>query len=265
MSKNNIIALLTDFGVKDVYVGVMKATIARINRDLQTIDLTHDIPPQNIAAARFCLMDAHPYLPENTVCLAVVDPGVGSKRRAIAIELENSFLVGADNGLFSGILDSSPPLAAVELTNSQYWRSARPSRTFHGRDIFAPVAAHLASGVPLKNLGKAIAVDSLVRLDIPEWEIIENNIFGSIQYVDRFGNLVTNIPHNLILDRSYSLVIDRQTIFHGKTYSDVAPGEIVTLVGSHGWLEIAINGGNAQQRLQLDWGDRVSLHLEKRE
>jgi S-adenosyl-L-methionine hydrolase (adenosine-forming) len=263
MSKNNIIALLTDFGLQDVYVGVMKATIARIDRDLRTIDLTHDIPPQNVVAARFCLMDAHPYLPENTVCLAVVDPGVGSKRRAIAIELENGFLVGADNGLFSGILDRYPPVAAVELTNSQYWRSDRPSNTFHGRDIFAPVAAHLASGVPLLNLGKAIAADSLVRLDIPECEIIENNIFGSIQYIDRFGNLITNIPRNLILDRSYSIVIDRKTIFKSKTYSDVSLGEIVTLIGSHGWLEIAVNGGNAKERLQLDWGDRVSVNLRE--
>jgi S-adenosyl-L-methionine hydrolase (adenosine-forming) len=261
MSKNSIIALLTDFGLEDVYVGVIKATIAQVNQDLKTIDLTHQIPPQNIAAARFCLMDAYSYLPEKTVCLAVVDPGVGSRRRAIAIKLENSFLVGADNGLFSGILDLLPPLAIVELTNSKYWRTDRPSHTFHGRDIFAPVAAHLASGIPLENLGQAIAADSLVRLDIPEYRITENAIAGSIQYIDRFGNLITNIPGSLILDRSYSLVINQQQIFNSQTYSDVAVGEVVTLIGSHGWLEIAVNGGNAKERLQLSWGDRIILDL----
>jgi hypothetical protein len=264
--KKQIIALLTDFGLQDVYVGVMKAAIARINPELAIIDLTHQIPPQNIAAARFCLMDAYPYLPPETVCVAVVDPGVGSKRRGIAIELENGYLIGADNGLFGGILGLSPAVAVVELTNGDYWGTRQPSSTFHGRDIFAPVAAHLASGVAIEKLGVAIATDSLVRLDIPEYQKTQTTITGLIQYVDRFGNLVTNIPAIAVCDRTWSIVIgtgvSRHDIRHrsipnGKTYGDVAVGEIITLVGSHGWLEIAVNGGSAEEKLKLSWGDRI--------
>lgn len=257
MSKKPIIALLTDFGLQDVYVGLMKAEIARVNPDLMTIDLTHDIPPQNIAAARFCLMEAYPYLPPETVCVAVVDPGVGSKRRGIAIQIENGYLIGADNGLFAGILSLSPPIKVIELTNKDYWGTRQPSNTFHGRDIFAPVAAHLASGVAIENLGVAIASDSLVRLDIPAYQKTDTNITGSIQYVDRFGNLITNIPAIAVNNCAWSITIDDRAIPSGKTYSDVEVGEIITLIGSHGWVEIAINSGNAEKILKLSWGDRV--------
>lgn len=259
MSKKQMIALLSDFGLQDIYVGVMKAAIAVVNSDLKIIDLTHQIPPQNIAAARFCLMDAYPYLPSGTVCLAVVDPGVGSKRRKIAIELDNGFLVGADNGLFSGILSSSAAVTAVELTNNYYWRTREPSHTFHGRDIFAPVAAHLASGVAIEQLGVAIAPESLVRLDIPEYQITKNTITGMIQYVDGFGNLVTNIPAVAVSNGNWSIIIGDRQILSGKTYSDVAVGEIVSLIASHGWVEIAVNGGSAEKKLKLSWGDRIIL------
>ncbi|MHC5725640.1 MAG: SAM-dependent chlorinase/fluorinase, partial [Nostoc sp.] len=151
MSKNQIdqqplVTLLSDFGDRDVYVGIMKGIIAQINRRLTVVDLTHQIPPQDIAAARFCLMNAYPYFPVGTVHVAVVDPGVGSKRRAIAVEFAQGFLVGPDNGIFSGVLSQSPAIAAVELTNLNYRRTPQPSKTFHGRDIFAPIAANLASG-----------------------------------------------------------------------------------------------------------------------
>jgi hypothetical protein len=265
MSNRNIIALLTDFGLEDVYVGVIKAVIARINPDLQAIDLTHNIPPQNIAAARFCLMDAYPYLPSGTVCLAVVDPGVGSRRRAIAIKIEEGYLVGPDNGLFSGVLSLSLPLVAVELTNPDYWLTDRPSNTFHGRDIFAPVAAHLASGVAIENLGKAIAPDSLVRFNIPAYQVQKNIITGSIQYIDRFGNLVTNIPVAAVANRSWLLMIGDRQIANSNTYSDVDRGEITSLVGSHGWVEIAVNGASAKERLQLNWGDRIKIRLGVRD
>ncbi len=153
--------------------GCYEGAIAAINPDITVIDLTHQIPPQNIALARFALMSAFPYFPKGTVHVAVVDPGVGGHRRAIALAVgEDStnptgFLVGPDNGLWSGVFSQYPIIAAVEVTNPQYWRTSGPSRTFHGRDIFAPVGAHLASGVPLAQLGKAIAPETLVTLEIP--------------------------------------------------------------------------------------------------
>jgi S-adenosylmethionine hydrolase len=154
MSENKLITLLSDFGLSDVYVGVMKGVIAQINPALTVVDLTHQIPPQNIAAGRFSLMNAYPYFPGGTVHIAVVDPGVGSRRRGVAIQLDAGFLVGPDNGLFSGVLSENPVVAAVELTNPQYWRTLSPSTTFHGRDIFAAVGAHLASGISDRTVGR---------------------------------------------------------------------------------------------------------------
>jgi hypothetical protein len=259
MSVRKSITLLTDFGWQDAYVGVMKGAIACINSHLQVIDLTHDIPPQNIAAGRFCLLNAYPYFPPETVHIGVVDPGVGSKRKGVAIQLAEGFLVGPDNGLFSGVLSLSPPIAAVELTNSKYWRTSNPSRTFHGRDIFAPVGAHLASGVSLENLGKAIAINSLVNLSLPEVAITPTKIIGCIQYCDRFGNLVTNISRDTVISEFRSVIVNEQNIAMGKTYSDVSEGELVVLVGSHGWIEIAVNGGSAKARLKVDVGDTVII------
>ncbi len=257
-----MITLLSDFGDRDIYVGVMKGVIAEINPELRLVDLTHQIPPQNIAAARFCLMNAYPYFPDGTVHLAVVDPGVGGRRRAIAVEFANGFLVGPDNGIFSGLLSQSPAIAVVELTNSDYWRTPQLSKTFHGRDIFAPVAAHLASGVPLKELGNPINSAILVPMDISGCILTETGIAGSIQYIDHFGNLVTNIPGNYVQGRTWYVKAAGLTITGCETYSDVKVGEAISLVESHGWVEIAINSGNAQSQLQIQLGDRVELAFE---
>ncbi|PSF39436.1 hypothetical protein C7H19_01210 [Aphanothece hegewaldii CCALA 016] len=256
-----VITLLTDFGLQDVYVGVMKGAIATINPSLRVIDLTHQIPPQNILAGRFCLMNAYSYFPHGTIHLAIVDPGVGSQRQGIAIQFKEGYLVGPDNGLFSGILDLSQALKAVSLTNAQYWLTSRPSTTFHGRDIFASVAAHLASGVPLQELGDLIDPAHLVRLSPPSFEKTPTKIMGYIQYIDVFGNLITNIPSTAIPPAlsHWQLKIKDVIIPMGNTYSDVALGEAVALIGSHSWLEIAVRNGNAQAQLQLDWGDPVNL------
>ncbi|MEG3974523.1 SAM-dependent chlorinase/fluorinase [Microcoleus sp. herbarium8] len=287
MSKNRIITLLTDFGLSDVYVGVMKGTIAQINPQLKVIDITHQIPSQNIAAARFCLMTAFAYFPAETVHIAVVDPGVGSSRRAIAIKCANCFLVGPDNGLFSGVLSRERALAlakrsegkpaptgaaptkriaAVELTNSQYWRSPFASSTFHGRDIFAAAGAHLANGVPLEELGECIDPASLVQLQIPNYAVTGTGATGCVQYVDRFGNLITNIPNNCIVSNNWSVIISNSCdpihIPSGKTYSDSKPGDLIAITGSDGWLEIAVNGGSAQSVLKLDCGAIVQLLFE---
>ena len=260
MARSQLVTLLTDFGWQDVYVAVMKGVIANINPQIAVIDLTHQIPPQDLIAGRFALLNAYAYFPHGTVHVAVIDPGVGSQRRGIAIQLAEGFLVGADNGLFSGILQKESAIAAVELSNSKYWRSDRPSTTFHGRDIFAPVGAHLANGVPLKELGKEIAIDSLVGLSLPEVTIKKNQIIGCIQYIDRFGNLITNITAQN-LQPNYQVIIKQQLISWGNTYSDGKVRELIALIGSHGYLEIAVNCGNAQKKLQVTVGEIVVVRL----
>jgi S-adenosylmethionine hydrolase len=261
MPKNYLVTLLTDFGLSDVYVGVMKGVIATINLTLTVVDLNHQIPPQNIAAARFNLMSAFPYFPSETVHICVVDPGVGSQRRGIALQLNTGFLVGPDNGLFSGVLKHNSAIKAVELTNSQYWRTSSPSKTFHGRDIFAAVGAHLASGVLIEELGEIIKPETLVQLIIEEPLQTENKIIGYIQYIDHFGNLITNISANLVQDKNWSVVIGNKQILGSQTYSNCQIGEVVALISSEGWLEIAVNAGSAQLQLQLNWGDSVQVVL----
>ncbi|MBE9014213.1 SAM-dependent chlorinase/fluorinase [Pseudanabaenaceae cyanobacterium LEGE 13415] len=250
-----IVTLLTDFGLSDVYVGVMKGAIAQINSQIQTIDLTHEVPPQDIAAARFHLMNAYPYFPEGTIHVAVIDPGVGSQRRSIAVQLKSGYVVSPDNGLISGLLNEA--IAAVELNNPQYWRCQTPSATFHGRDIFAPVGAHLATGISLKELGTEIDLDSIVRLPIPDVIETETELRGVIQAIDHFGNLITNIPGEKVRDRSWNIRINQKIYPGKKTYADAAIGEIVGLIGSHGWIELAMNRGNAQSFLKLKVGDAI--------
>jgi S-adenosylmethionine hydrolase len=270
------LTLLTDFGLSDGYVGMMKGVIAGVNPQLAVIDLTHQIPPQNIALARFALMTAYPYFPDGTVHLAVVDPGVGSNRRAIAISVGSNptqprgFLVGPDNGLFSGVLSQNSFIAAVKLSNQQYWRTSNPSSTFHGRDIFAPVAAHLASGVPLEALGEAIEPETLVQLDIPsiQVEALNENTYrirGCFQAADHFGNLITNIPGDQVLGKEWIVEIGNLAISGRKTYSDSSPGNLLALIGSHGWVEIAVNSGNAKAVLKLDLGEEVQVVVKGKE
>lgn len=253
------VTLLSDFGDRDVYVAVMKGVIAQINPQLRVIDLVHHIPPQDIAVARFCLMNAYPYFPQGTVHLAVVDPGVGSTRKAIAVQCAGGFLVGPDNGLFSGVLAENPAIAAVELTNPQYWRTYQPSKTFHGRDIFASVAAHLASGVTLQQLGIEIDPNSLIKFNIDECNYTNTSVTGSIQYIDYFGNLVSNIPGSCVQDKKWCVQLSGKMIPGNKTYSDVGLGQSTALVGSHGWVEIAINGGNAHLQMQINLRDRIEV------
>lgn len=254
-----LLTLLSDFGDRDVYVGVMKGVIAQINPKLRVVDLTHQILPQDVAAARFCLMNAYPYFPKGTVHVAVVDPGVGSKRRAIAIELAQGFLVGPDNGIFSGVLSQRQVMKVVELTNPDYWRTPQLSRTFHGRDIFAPVGANLASGVPLTQLGKEIDPGSLISLDIRAYHETTTSAVGCIQYIDHFGNLVSNIPGSYVENKTWYVQAAGLSIPGSETYSNVDLGEAIALVGSHGWVEIAVNSGNAHLKLQIDLQDPVEV------
>nr|WP_240518933.1 SAM-dependent chlorinase/fluorinase [Leptolyngbya sp. BC1307] len=265
-----MITLLSDFGLRDAYVAVMKGVIASICPAAVTCDLTHEILPQDILAARFNLMVAYPHFPEGTVHLAVVDPGVGSARRAIALRCAHGFLVGPDNGLFSGVLQSSSVLTAVALTNAEYWRVREPSHTFHGRDIFAPAAAHLAGGVPIEALGDRFDPATLVQPALPTFAQRSERsgqavrCTGSVQYIDGFGNLISNIPGQAVPDQPWQIVLEtpagRLRHFSGiKTYSEVPTGTLSALVGSHGWVEVACSGGNAAQALEIAIGAEVIL------
>lgn len=257
MENQPLLTLLSDFGLNDVYVGVMKGVIAQVNPMLKVIDLTHQIEPQDVMAAQFNLMNAYPFFPAGTVHIAVVDPGVGGKRRAIAIQLTDGFLVGPDNGIFTGLLSNQAIVQAVELTNSQYWRNANPSSTFHGRDIFAPVGAHLASGVAIDQLGEAIDPTTLVKLPIPICTATATGCTGNVQYIDRFGNVITTIPGHFVQGKSWSVTVGKRTIPGCRTYGEVQPGQPVALIGSHGWVEIAVSNGNAQYQLRLTWGNEI--------
>lgn len=263
MSPRCLITLLTDFGLNDVYVGVMKGVIAAIDPGLRVIDLTHLIPPQNIAAAQFNLLNAYPYFPPGTVHVAVVDPGVGGDRRAVAIALEDGFLVGPDNGLFTGLLTTKPILQAVELTDRQYWRVPNPSNTFHGRDIFAPAAAHLALGVSITELGATIDPKTLIQKPIAPYQTTASGYLGKIQHIDRFGNVITNLPGSLVQNKRWSVRVKKRLIPGCQRYGEAAPGSAIALVGSHGWVEIAINGGDAHFQLRLNWEDEIDLQIER--
>jgi S-adenosyl-L-methionine hydrolase (adenosine-forming) len=261
--KAGIITLLSDFGTQDVYIGVLKGVIAQINPLITVIDLTHEIPPQDLALGSFQLSTAYGHFPAGTVHLAVVDPGVGSARRPIALQIDSGFLVGPDNGLFSGVLADAPAIAAVELTDPWYWYTAEPSHTFHGRDIFAPVAAHLASGAALEDLGRQIVPEDLVLLPHWSYQQTSQGITGSVQAVDRFGNLVTSIPGKLLQSKTWMVEIAGQMIPGVRTYSDLPDGALLGLVGSHGWIEIAVNKGNAHHRLDRKVGDAVQVVVQK--
>jgi S-adenosylmethionine hydrolase len=254
-----LIALLTDFGLCDHYAGTMKGVALGICPDAMFVDITHDIAAQDVLGGALELAAAYRYFPEATIFLVVVDPGVGSTRRGIAVDVGDYRFVAPDNGVLSVVLDQAPPKRVVELTDARY---ARPtiSKTFEGRDRFAPAAAWLATGLDLSALGRPAS--SLVRLELPLPRATANGLDGEVLGVDRFGNLTTNID-NLTMARMPgalavhvgSAVIPRIV----STYSDVAAGELCALVGSSDRLELAVNGGNAATTLGVGRGAIVRL------
>lgn len=259
----SILTLLTDFGTQDTYVGVMKGVIFGICPTATIVDLTHDVAAQDIVAGRFHLQCSYPYFPGNTVHLVVIDPGVGGDRRSIAFSTADGIFIGPDNGVLTGIHDS-PIIAAVELDRPQYWRTSSPSSTFHGRDIFASVAGHLSAGVAIEALGRAIDVSSLVCL--PELLTVnsEGKHQGIVQSVDRFGNLITNLKLDLNSVEGWTVHLSDHTLPIQKNYTESSVrqsrvGQLVAIVGSHGFVEIAVNCGNAQERLGIRVGDRITM------
>lgn len=261
-----IITLTTDFGLSDPFVGAMKGGILGIAPNATLIDLCHDVPPQNILVGALMLEAACPYFPTGTIHVAVVDPGVGSERAPIAIETEQGRFVGPDNGLFTAILERDPMRRAVRLTNPVYHRHP-VSATFHGRDLFAPVAAHLAAGAPFEDLGEPIR--ELVSLPLPRPVPRDGGLELHILHVDRFGNLVTDLrPDDLARFAGNRPVLLRvgETEIAGirRTYADVERGEPVAYFGSAGRLEIAVREGSAAEWLGLRPGEAVWLMPDAR-
>jgi S-adenosyl-L-methionine hydrolase (adenosine-forming) len=254
-----LIALLTDFGLRDHYVGTMKGVMLGICPDAALVDLSHDVAPQDVMGAALELAAAYEYFPSHTIFLVVVDPGVGSTRRAIAVEAGEYRFVAPDNGVLSLVLDRSPLSRAVELTASQY---ARPtiSKTFEGRDRFAPAAAWLATGVDLTALGRPAS--SLVRVEVPLPRATAAGVDGEVLSVDRFGNLITNVDQATLgkLSGVVTVQIGRHVIPRMvATYAEAKAGELCALVGSSNRLEIAVNGGSAAATLGQGRGAVVQL------
>jgi S-adenosylmethionine hydrolase len=252
----SIITLTTDFGIKDPFAGIMKGVIAGINPDAVVIDLGHGVAPQNIREAAFILFISVPYFPRGTVHTVVVDPGVGGRRRAIAVETEDYLLVGPDNGVLSWALRDGQRAIVGEIVNPEYIRH-EVSATFHGRDIFAPAAAYLSAGVPVRDMGRA--VDDPVRLPFPEADVGDHEIRGEILYIDRFGNLITNIfPKD---PRSVKEITIGGTTIRGLvgSYGQGREGEVIALVGSANFIEIAANRGSAADEIGASVGDEVRV------
>jgi S-adenosylmethionine hydrolase len=266
-SSGRLITLTTDFGLKDYYVGAMKAVILNQTPGVQLVDISHEIPPQDIMAGAWVLRNSAFLFPANTVHLAVVDPGVGTERKPIAARIDNHFFVGPDNGLFSLIQgEIGEEIEAVNLDNPEYWRS-ETSQTFHGRDIFAPVAAHLADGVPLQELGSPVEELVSYRWAMPIAD--KDGIQGWIVHIDHYGNLITNISRDLleeVIDHEGCKVYIGNTIIDGlkPTFGAVEEGEPVAYIGSSDMLEIAINQGNAHQMLGVKKGANVSVLLKQK-
>lgn len=237
-----IITLTTDFGLDDHYIGVMKGVILGINPEAHIIDITHSIPKYDVVKAAFKAQNIYPYFPKGTIHVVVVDPGVGGNRKPIAIESEGIFYIGPDNGVFSFILDNNKGIHVVEITNPEYMREEM-SNTFHGRDIFAPIAAHISLGVDINEIGEGL--ESPVSLNISKPQILDNEIKGDIIYEDSFGNLITNIPGDMIRGSS-KIHIDEFIIDSvASSYDDVGKGELLAIIGSSGFLEISVNQGSA--------------------
>jgi S-adenosylmethionine hydrolase len=256
----SVITLTTDFGTSDWFVGTMKGVIASIAPQCMVVDLTHDLPPGNIRGGAFALAASHRFFPKGTIHVAVIDPGVGSRRRAIAVQTANGVFVGPDNGVLSWALAKEKPRAIHALENEAYFLQP-VSQTFHGRDIFAPVAAHLSRGVPIQKLGPALK--EFVRLDWPEPRVRRGGLEGEVVYIDRFGNAITNLEGRLLEGSgraSCEVHAKRRWNCPLKTfYQAVPPKRPVALVGSSGFLEIAVNGGSAERVLGLRIGTRVVL------
>ncbi len=269
-SPGAIITLTTDFGTDDAYVAAMKGVILGLNPAATIVDISHSIEPQAISQAAFVLSTACPYFPPDTVHVVVVDPGVGGRRRAIILETENAIFVAPDNGVLSYVVQAStgkrlsragraqlpPDLEAFQITNPEFWRQP-VSPTFHGRDIFAPVAAHVSLGKPLTDLGKPIASVNVLGLPHPERDAT-GCLLGHVVHIDRFGNLITDVTSDDLPSGGLRIEVAGQEIPSISRCYEGARG-LLALVGSSGRLEIALPGGSAARRLGIRVGDGLRI------
>ena len=274
-----IIALLTDFGTTDTYVGVMKGVMLGIAPSVRFVDLTHAIQPQNVRQGAFALLNNYRFFPAETIFLVVVDPGVGSTRIPIAVHAGDYHFVAPDNGVLSYVLREIGNMQAVHLDNPTYHLSG-VSNTFHGRDVFAPAAAHLAASVRLEDLGRSL--NQLVTIPEPSLRVEGKRILGEVLHIDHFGNVVTSIgllrwvaPQRLTLNprfggtSSLPIPADNVIVTTGKqtvrgiehTYGEVARGDALAIVGSSGYLELSVNQGSFAARVDLHIGDPVEMQI----
>ncbi len=263
----SVITLLTDFGTGAEYVGLMKGVILSINPSAAIVDITHQIDSQDIEQAAFTIHSSYSYFPNGTIHLVVVDPGVGSGRALLALEMKKQFFIAPDNGVLTLLFNEGNITSLVQITNSNYFLTS-VSRTFHGRDIIAPVGAHVAGGVDLRKLGPEIDMHDAVRLDNLCARISENGeLVGKIVLIDDFGNLITNIDFKKLSEiyragqkkriqiKIGSHVVKGLSEIYGSVQSKIP----LALIGSRGCLEIAVNKGNAAMILNAQKGDSVRV------
>ncbi len=265
-----VISLLTDFGLRDAYVASMKGTVLGINTQARLVDITHDVPPQDTLHGAFVLGTAWRYFPPGAIHVAVVDPGVGTERKALLLQGDGASFLAPDNGLLSFVLPPEQtrlPLftayqapvpetfRAYALTNDKYWRHP-VGDTFHGRDIFAPVAAHLSLGVASEDLGQPVASLTRLAVPVPRWEA--GSLVGHVLHIDRFGNLVTNLSREVASEGGAKMIVEvAGEKVKGLASSYAVTGGPVALIGSYGYLEVALPGGNAATSLGVSVGDQV--------
>jgi len=263
----SIITLLTDFGNRDEYVGLMKGVILSINPTVTIVDITHQIDPQDIVQAAYAIDATYRYFPSGTVHLIVVDPGVGTGRSLLAFEMQKQYFVAPDNGVLTLLFNEDDVTALVRLTNSDFFLDT-VSRTFHGRDIIAPVGAHISEGVGLHQLGDEIAAANAVRLENIHPRLSDaGEITGTIVAVDHFGNLISNIDYQTLTRVAQGIPKNKIRIQIGshtidglyQAYDNVRPNSPLGLIGSRGYLEIAVNKGNAARILNGKKGDTVRV------
>ncbi len=263
----SVITLLTDFGTHDSYAGIMKGVILSTSPSSTIVDITHHIDPQDITQAAFILQSAFRYFPGGTVHTIIVDPGVGSGRTIIAAQINEHLFLAPDNGVLSLVMDEERVEAIIRVNNSEYF--LKPvSRTFHGRDIFAPIAGHLANGIALERLGPLVEKKTICRLEIDQPSISDTGeLSGTIIRIDHFGNLITNIDYHLLKEiikagspKTLDFRIGKKNVKGlSQTYNDKLPATPLALIGSTGHLEISVNCGNASQYFNAKKGDLITV------
>lgn len=255
---DSVVTLTSDFGEASPYVAAMKGVLLSINPAVRILDLSHRIPPQDIRHAAFFLAAALPEFPPCAIHVVVVDPGVGSERALLYVELDGRRLLAPDNGCWTELArGASVPPRVIRLANARYWRPTI-SATFHGRDILAPCAGHLSLGVDPSALGPE--VHEWVRLELPSMSVQSNGWSGEVIFVDSFGNLLTNLPGKLLVETSARLFVGNEEVTRRvRTYAEAEPGTIVALQSSTELLEIAVVQGNAAARLRVSVGTPVYL------